>query len=198
MTDIDDPLETPSNPVPDPAPGTAGRSFDWGPPVAGPSEGIKEWAVYGLIVVLVSLVGWFLIDTAPDMPRTSSEEAADEAVPADATTAPPAVAPPAPVTRPTVTAGEPVPVVTKPRFHVQLGAFGDEETARSTGDALKKKGFDAAIMAPDDQYEMYRVLMGPFDREDEAEALARKLNELDFPCFVIESAYVQNREEEAP
>ncbi|HEY9070296.1 MAG TPA: SPOR domain-containing protein, partial [Candidatus Ozemobacteraceae bacterium] len=105
---------------------------------------------------------------------------------------------PAPVAKPTVTAGEPVPVVTKPRFHVQLGAFGDEETARSTGDALKKKGFDAAIMAPDDQYEMYRVLMGPFDREDEAEALARKLNELDFPCFVIESAYVQNREEEAP
>jgi len=182
----------------------SGRSFDWGPPASGSSEGLNEWGVSALIVVLVALVGWFLIDTGLDMPRSASEkntenagepgmssgDATDEG---DMRSSEPASA----AQQVKVTAGVAVPIVAKPEFHVQLGAFGDEETARSTIDALKKKGYEATCTAPDEQYEMYRVLMGPFSHESEAESLAHKLNELDFPCFVIESANVQNREEES-
>ncbi|HNW33379.1 MAG TPA: SPOR domain-containing protein [Candidatus Ozemobacteraceae bacterium] len=184
--------------------GPSGRSFDWGPPTTGHSEGLNEWGVYALIAVLVSMVGWFLIDTGPDMPRAASEKSTenlDELDSPGADTAETGVArlsesaSAAQLVK--VTAGVAVPIVAKPLFHVQLGAFGDEETARSTIDALKAKGYVASCSAPDDQYEMYRVLMGPFDRESEAESLAHKLNKLDFPCFVIESANVQNREEES-
>lgn len=80
-----------------------------------------------------------------------------------------------------------LPPARKPSFHVQLGAFGDEETAKATFEQVKKKGFDATFLAPDEQFEMYRVTMGPYSEEPEANRIARQLNELDFPCFVIES-----------
>lgn len=175
------------------------RSFDWGPPSTGSSENIKEYGLYILIVLLICLVGWFLIDTGPDMPRTAEEQTAGQADDTDipgGAEAEPEVKPPAPKSQVKVTPGTAVPIVAEPQFHVQLGAFGDEETARATVDALKKHGHVATLAAPDDQYEMYRVLMGPFTQESEAESLAHKLNELDFPCFVIESANIQSREEE--
>ncbi len=180
-------------------PGSADRSFDWGPPAIGVSENIKEYSIYLLIAVLIAGVGWLLIDTGPDMPRGSASkntEQADEIdVPGEADEVPaPASEPAAPQVK--VTPGEVVPIVATPRFHVQLGAFGDEETARATIEALKEQGHIATFTTPDDQYEMYRVLMGPFAQEAEAESLARRLNELDFPCFVVESANIQSREEE--
>lgn len=179
--------------------GPADRSFDWGPPAVGVSEDIKEYGIYLLIAVLIAGVGWLLIDTGPDMPRgsaTTNAEQTDEVdVADDADEAPVPSAEPA-ASQVKVTPGEVVPIVATPLFHVQLGAFGDEETARTTVEALKKHGHVATFTAPDDQYEMYRVLMGPFAQEAEAEALARRLNELDFPCFVVESANIQNREEE--
>lgn len=183
---------------------SSGRSFDWGPPATGVSENIKEYSIYLLIAVLIAGVGWLLIDTGPDMPRgsaTKTTQQADEVdVPgeSDAGLAP-AAEPAEPAgAQVKVTSGEAVPIVATPRFHVQLGAFGDEETARATIEALKKQGHVATFTTPDDQYEMYRVLMGPFAQEAEAEALARRLNELDFPCFVVESANIQSREEESP
>ncbi len=180
-------------------PGPVDRSFDWGPPAVGVSENIKEYSIYLLIAVLIAGVGWLLIDTGPDMPRGSAAKNAEQAdevdVAGDVDEGPvPSAEPAAPQV--TVTPGEIVPIVATPRFHVQLGAFGDEETARTTVEALKKHGHVATFTAPDDQYEMYRVLMGPFAQEAEAEALARRLNELDFPCFVVESANIQSREEE--
>jgi len=52
---------------------------------------------------------------------------------------------------------------------------------------LSENGMVASLTAPNELYEMYRILMGPFNMEAEAEKTARQLNELDFPCFVIES-----------
>ncbi|MBF0499082.1 MAG: SPOR domain-containing protein [Candidatus Riflebacteria bacterium] len=74
-----------------------------------------------------------------------------------------------------------------PSFIVQLGAYVDDESARSTYDHLKADGFTATLASPSEQFEMYRVYLGPFKTEAEAEGLSRRLNELDFPCFVIES-----------
>ncbi|HOT29406.1 MAG TPA: SPOR domain-containing protein [Candidatus Ozemobacteraceae bacterium] len=179
--------------------GSAGRSFDWGPPAIGVSENIKEYSIYLLIAVLIAGVGWLLIDTGPEMPRGSAAknaEQADEAEVAGDVDAPPVPRDEPAAAKVTVTPGEVVPIVATPRFHVQLGAFGDEETARTTVEALRQQGHVATFTVPDDQYEMYRVLMGPFAQEAEAEALARRLNELDFPCFVVESANIQSREEE--
>lgn len=175
------------------------RSFDWGPPATDSSDSIKEYALYIMIGLLIGLVGWFLVDTGPDMPRAAGEKSAEQGddmeLPADAEPGSDEEPPP-PQAQVKVTPGEVVPIVAKPQFHVQLGAFGDEETARATIEALQKHGHVATFSAPDDQYEMYRVLMGPFLQETEAESLAHKLNELDFPCFVIESAHIQSREEE--
>lgn len=70
---------------------------------------------------------------------------------------------------------------------VQSGAFGDEESARTFYLKLKDLGFNVSMALPDEQFEMYRILLGPFQSEKEAESKARRLNELDFPSFVIES-----------
>ena len=85
------------------------------------------------------------------------------------------------------TAATTIPPRKQPSFQVQLGAFGDQEAAQATFEQLKAKGFTAQLLLPDDQFEMYRVTMGPYADENEANRIARQLNELDFPCFVIQS-----------
>ena len=69
----------------------------------------------------------------------------------------------------------------------QLGAFGDEESARLVYEKLKSLGYQGSIVLPSEQNELYRLVIGPFKTEKEADAISRKLNELDFPSFVIES-----------
>lgn len=151
------------------------RQFDWGPP-ANASDGIREWLVYLVIIALLGLGVWVLLDI-------NGQKAAVEFPPRQV------ARPTAPVTQ----AAAPVTPVVIPeaappaRFFVQLGAFADEASAKEVFAQLTADGFAPTLAPPDDQYEIHRILVGPFATEQEAEEKAEKLNALDFHCFVLES-----------
>ncbi len=156
------------------------RHFDWGPPANGAADGLKEPLLYLVILVLLGGGVWVMLDIngkkPPMMTRTTAVEAVavknsgvdDKIVPDHGL---PAVQPPVP-------AG---------RFFVQLGAFADEASAREIFSQLTADGFAPTLAEPDQQYEIFRIFVGPFADEKEAEEKAARLNELDFHCFVIES-----------
>lgn len=73
------------------------------------------------------------------------------------------------------------------KFFVQLGAFADETSAREVFEQMTAEGFAPTLAAPDENYELFRIFVGPFDSAHQAEEIAQRLNELDFHCFVIES-----------
>ncbi len=146
------------------------RQFDWGPPSSNAAEGFKEWLVYFIILALLGGGVWFLLDINGKDPRTissvlSKTELSNEKVEA-----------------------APVEAVEnrKGNFVVQLGAFAEEESARETFAKITAAGYKATLSEPDDQYEIYRISVGPFASENEAEVVSEKLNQLEFSCFVIE------------
>lgn len=81
------------------------------------------------------------------------------------------------------------PVVVRPtRYEVQLGAFGDEESARETINAVAARvGVRGELLPPATPEDLFRVVVGPFATEAEADAMAVRLNAADFPSFVVES-----------
>ncbi|NLI78615.1 MAG: SPOR domain-containing protein [Candidatus Riflebacteria bacterium] len=169
-----------------PADKSSPRQFDWGPTAESGFEGAKEWAVYALLLALLAVCGWFLLDLdkAPPAPAPLPDVAVTIPLtpPAPPTTASPATSRPTPTPAAAV-----APPPEEPTFFVQLGAFGDEDSARLAQERAAARGFVASLTIPNEQYEMYRLMLGPFRQEAEAERTARQLNELDFPCFVIES-----------
>jgi len=50
--------------------------------------------------------------------------------------------------------------------------------------ALREVGTEPVIRPPDDQVEMYRLLLGPYDDMAVAESKADELNSLGFNCFI--------------
>ncbi|HNV72245.1 MAG TPA: SPOR domain-containing protein [Candidatus Ozemobacteraceae bacterium] len=175
------------------------RGFDWGPPDAGRFESLKEWGVYALLVLLIGAGIWFLVDAASPgiqpgtladaFPRatirppleTSSAKNTDASQLGHSVSLDGVVTPAGPASL-----AVPLPAA-KPVFLIQLGAFGEEQAALDAQTRLRKKGYVASLTVPDAEYELYRVLLGPFSDEKQADDTARKLNEMDFPCFVIES-----------
>lgn len=178
------------------------RGFDWGPPDAGRLEPAKEWVVHVLLLLLIGLGTWFLIDSGStgDQPVSEADMFSASSIrrpPASQTGALPS---PSGVSGGNVEMRLPasegttalagvatLPGPLKPVFLVQLGAFGEEEAALEAQTRLRKKGYVASLTTPNEEYEMYRLLLGPFSEEKQADDTARKLNEMDFPCFVIES-----------
>jgi len=156
------------------------NQFDWGPPVSKWQNTLKEWIVYIILLCLLGVSGYALLDfgngrklslhrrVVPDPVNGGNLIATPETPGLDSDTEP----------------GQPLSGST---FQVQMGAFGDEADAKATFVRLQDAGFVARLAEPDEQYDMYRVLVGPFQTEVEAESISRKLNSLDFPCFVIES-----------
>lgn len=180
------------------------RRFDWGPTNDQSLDGVKEGAVYVVLMVLLGVCGWFLIDfdKAPPMVRPVEAPLPD----APTSTAMTGVAPQTGARPGSAAVGLPADpragqgappmegaaahateAAAPPAFYVQLGAFGDEESARLAQERARKKGFMATLTPPNEQYEMFRLTIGPFADEAAAEKIARQLNELDFPCFVLES-----------
>ena len=174
------------------------RRFDWGPPVQS-GDSLKEWLVYLAIVIILSIGIWLLLDVnAKKKPVKSSKNsevivAVDEKV---ETVIPKEekkltkneIAPQAEEQNvvPAVQA-TPVPSLPKNEFFVQIGAFSDEPSANEIYSLLKKEGIDATLLNPDEQFEIYRLVVGPFATENEAESKAEQLNEIGFPCFVVEA-----------
>lgn len=164
------------------------RQFDWGPPVQT-GEGLKEWFVYLIIVAVLSLGIWLLLDIKQKQSFTATEGASeivavDEKLERVVTDSYNKEAPKA------TEKSESLPAkarVVHKVFFVQIGAFGDEPSANEIYDLLKKEGIEARLLRPDDQFEIYRLVVGPFDSEKMAEDKAEQLNAIDFPCFVVEA-----------
>lgn len=151
------------------------RQFDWGPP-AGSGDGFKEWLIYFFILALLGVGGWVLLDINGRNATSPEKLVVTEAPVRVQETAPVAMTP-------TRTHGsEPMA-----SFFVQLGAFADEESAREIYAQLVEDGLSPRLAGPDDQYEIYRVLLGPFQSEEEAENKAEQLNSIGLHCFVSES-----------
>jgi hypothetical protein len=154
------------------------RRFDWGPPASSTGDTLKDWLVYFAILILLAGGVWALLDingsddmtaaparlTKPVIATTPASSAAVVAKPALATAA----------------------SAIESRFFVQLGAFADEASARAVFNQLDAEGFAPTLAEPDSQIEIYRIFVGPYPDEPSAEAIAEKLNAIDFHCFVIE------------
>ena len=175
------------------------RGFDWGPPSNGGGDTLRELGVYVFLALLLLGGGWVLIDSTGREAETAGYSQPEPAVGGVASMAREPVGRPSPGRKDSgvstvVIPSKPVAalrpteeIMPKRFFMIQLGAYGDEESARAAYQKLAGLGFKGSISLPDEQFELYRVVMGPFTSEPEAESLARKLNELEFPCFVIES-----------
>jgi cell division septation protein DedD len=157
------------------------RQFDWGPP-ANAGDGVKEWLIYFFIIILLGVGVWVLLDingAGAELPATAAKVA-------------PAVSSSMNVNLSAGKAGVSQPMTAKvqvtapPKFFVQLGAFADEASAKEVFDQLTTDGFAPTLAPPDDQYEIHRVLVGPFNTEREAEEKAEALNALGLHCFVSE------------
>ena len=87
----------------------------------------------------------------------------------------PADVPPAPKPKrtPKPPAPKPAAALTKPIF-LQVGAFAEEPQARKLVERLGTLGFTARVIPPETD-KLYRVRVGPYNREDLADAARRRL-----------------------
>jgi len=75
-----------------------------------------------------------------------------------------------------------------PQLAVQVGAFGDEGSARKLSDSLRSKGFRAFVSpSTGDAEQRWRVRVGPLASREEADRVAAKLkSEARLPTWVVE------------
>ena len=135
--------------------------FDWGPPSNSKSESLKEWLVYILLLLVLGLGIWTLLDwkiSGVKQDLASSSSYTSSATAKD---------------------------FAKNKYFVQLVAFADEQSAKKAYRKLVNLGFVPTLHEPDENYDVYRVNLGPFKKESEAENIVEKLNEQDFSCFVV-------------
>ena len=174
------------------------RGFDWGPPGSGSWEPLKEWVVPFLLLVLILGGGYLVIGDASERPairegsqKTDGSEdcktVSGSGGIAQTTSGQLAQMGTNAISEGPGQEGKLSGSLPQPEFFVQLGAFADEPSAQDAQIRLRKNGFTATLKTPDEQYEMFRLVLGPFTQESQAGDTARQLNELDFPCFVIES-----------
>lgn len=150
------------------------REFDWGPPANSFFDTAKEWLVYLLLLALFGMGIWFFKDVS------AKKSGAVRVSPAKVESAPePAQA--------AVSAKSEPAAMQSGNFLVQLGAFADRKSAESAIQALQGQGFTPMLSEPDSEFEIYRVSIGPFNTEFEAEKTVEKLNSLEFHSFVVES-----------
>ncbi len=183
------------------------RQFDWGPPVQA-GDNMKEWLVYVVIIAVLGVGTWFLLDinrqkhSGPSVRPSDIEvdKKLDNVIPAKAYEKSP--------NGPTEITIKYAPKDTEQTnssantgsvntlnqntqnfkgFFVQIGAFGDEASAKEIYDLLQKEGVVSTLLRPDEQFEIYRLVVGPYPTEKQAEDKAEQLNAIDFPCFVVEA-----------
>lgn len=68
-------------------------------------------------------------------------------------------------------------------YFVQCGVFSVKDTAEEEGQKLKRLGYNYTILAPEDDIEIYRLCLGPFKSELEADEAVKKLNSLGYAAF---------------
>jgi cell division septation protein DedD len=178
------------------------RGFDWGPP-AKSGDGLKDYLIYLIIIIALGFGVWILFDIRDSKGVKTYQQAITEEQMVSSSTSSSSNH-----KEPTVTFSEVKPLHTtavspsksakakvpdveivysdKPEFYVQLGAFEDEASASEIFNFLKDNDFEPILKAPNEQLEIYRVVVGPFTSEADADYRAEKLNELGLPCFVVE------------
>jgi hypothetical protein len=147
------------------------HSFDWGPPANKSSEAVKEWLVYFFLLILLGAGVWFLLDFNSEDTKKLSEVLNKSSE----------------VNTLAKTTSGTVDKNRKGNFIVQVGAFAEEAEARKTIEKLKASGFEPKLEEPDENSEIYRILIGPFNNENEAEVTSEQLNNQDFHSFVLEA-----------
>lgn len=170
------------------------RRFDWGPPVQS-GDGLKEWLVYLVIVAILGIGSWFLLDNnarkraSKVSNKDSKIVAVEQNLDQKLETFVPEEKEQNVQKQESLTEVKNVPALTttKIEFFVQIGAFSDEPSANEIYNLLKKENIPATLLKPDKQYEIYRLVTGPYSTESEAEKKAEQLNEIGFPCFVVEA-----------
>lgn len=168
------------------------RRFDWGPPVQT-GDSLKEWFVYIVIIAVLGAGIWFLLDINGRKKITKAVKKDEVIVAVDQKleTFVPKDLKETTVTQPetTVSAIQPKPALNTPKkeYYVQIGAFEDEKSANEIFTLLKNEKIDAILLNPDEQFEIYRLVVGPYETENIAEDKAEQLNEIGFPCFVVEA-----------
>ncbi len=173
------------------------RRFDWGPPVQS-GDSLKEWLIYLAIIVVLTIGIWLLLDVnSKKKPVKASkkteiivavDEKVENVIPKEKNIKEEAKSTQSSSNK--VVTVQPSPVATslpKNEFFVQIGAFSDENSANEIYSLLKKESIDATLLKPDEQFEIYRLVVGPYSTEGEAESKAEQLNEIGFPCFVVEA-----------
>lgn len=169
------------------------RRFDWGPPVQS-GDNLKEWLVYFVIAAILGVGAWFLLDingrrsnnTIPSKAKTiiatdvKLDQKLETFVPIEKDSN---------IVKKEQEPINSIPAVSVPKteFYVQIGAFADEESANESYTLLKNEEIPAKILKPDEQFEIYRLVAGPYPSESEAESRAEQLNNIGFPCFVVEA-----------
>ncbi|MBF0543502.1 MAG: SPOR domain-containing protein [Candidatus Riflebacteria bacterium] len=160
------------------------REFDWGPPSESVSESWKDYFIYGFFLIFCVLAILLLIDFKKEQPfedQNGSKTDKRQVITNSNSNSIEEVKTIQEITQ------KPKTINSKTLFTVQLGAFVDEETAKKAFSQITTKGYVASMTVPNDEFEMYKVFLGPFSNEKEANKIANELNESDFPCFVIES-----------
>ena len=157
-----------------------GRDFDWGPPANSFYDSISEWIVYFFLLLLLLGGIWILLDINSKK-VIDAGEIISKTMPSITTS----------IGGASVNEQSPsfyeAPEERTGNFLVQLGAFADKASAMIVFESMVAKGFSPKLSEPDSQFEIYRISIGPFITETEAEEMSEKLNSLDFHCFVIES-----------
>lgn len=184
------------------------RQFDWGPPVQT-GDNMKEGLVYVIIIAILGVGTWFLLDINKQKHSRGSVRPSDIEVDNKLDNVIPEKRYEKPHGNPSeitikyapkddkstgISSSQTGSVNTLTQsqqnqkgFFVQIGAFGDEASAREIYELLKKEDVVATLLKPDDQFEIYRLVVGPYPTEKQAEDKAEQLNAIDFPCFVVEA-----------
>ena len=149
------------------------REFDWGPPASSFSDSFKEWLVYILLFLLLVLIAWFFWDVGARR-HVAVKVNARRSTPAQTQSVP-------------FNESQKSAIAPSGRYMVQLGAFADRKSAETAFSGLKEQGFLPTLSEPDDEFEIYRVSLGPFESESIAEQTVEKLNSLNLHSFVVES-----------
>ena len=174
------------------APYVLKRRFDWCPPVQT-GDGLKEWFIYIIIIAVLSAGIWLLLDINGRKKITKAVKKDEVIVAVDQKleTFVPKDLKETTVSQPEkpVATVQPKPAISVPKkeYYVQIGAFEDEKSANEIYTILKNDKIDAILLNPDEQFEIYRLVVGPYETEKVAEDKAEQLNEIGFPCFVVEA-----------
>ena len=176
-------------------PSVVKRRFDWGPPVQT-GDGLKEWFIYIIIIAVLGAGIWLLLDVNGRKKITKAVKKDEVIVAVDQkldtfvakdlkdTTV---TQQEKPVEDVKAVKAEPALKMPKKEYYVQIGAFEDEKSANEIYTLLKNEKIDAVLLNPDEQFEIYRLVVGPYETENIAENKAEQLNEIGFPCFVVEA-----------